>query len=110
MKDPNELAQLRAENAQLRALLDAHGITWQPPAPPATTQSDAPQTSRQKVALFNSLFRGRTDIVPMRWENQAGKAGYTPACGNEWRPGVCEKPRIKCSDCQHRGERPAIPP
>ncbi|WP_424798455.1 TOTE conflict system archaeo-eukaryotic primase domain-containing protein, partial [Pseudomonas viridiflava] len=25
-----------------------------------------------------------------------------PACANEWRPGVCEKPRIKCGDCGNR--------
>ena len=25
-----------------------------------------------------------------------------PACANEWRAGVCEKPRIKCSDCSKR--------
>lgn len=31
-----------------------------------------------------------------------GKSGYSSACANEWRPGVCEKPRIKCSDCAHR--------
>jgi len=31
-----------------------------------------------------------------------GKSGYSPACGNEWRAGVCEKPRIKCADCSHR--------
>jgi len=28
--------------------------------------------------------------------------GYAPACANEWRAGICEKPRIKCSDCAHR--------
>ena len=31
-----------------------------------------------------------------------GKAGYTPACGNEWVRGICEKPRIKCADCPNR--------
>jgi len=29
-------------------------------------------------------------------------AGYAPACGNEWRVGVCEKPKIKCADCGNR--------
>jgi len=34
--------------------------------------------------------------------NQA-KSGYAPACANEWVRGVCEKPRIKCSECpNHR--------
>ena len=32
----------------------------------------------------------------------SGKSGYAPACANEWRAGVCEKPRIKCADCSNR--------
>lgn len=32
----------------------------------------------------------------------SGKAGYTPACANEWRAGICEKPRIRCGDCSNR--------
>ena len=59
-------------------------------------------TPEEKVALFRRLFRGRTDVYPIRWESKAGKSGYSPACANEWRVGVCEKPRIKCSDCGNR--------
>ena len=41
----------------------------------------------EKVVLFRSLFRGREDVFPNRWENaRTGKAGYAPACGNEWMP------------------------
>lgn len=57
----------------------------------------------QKVQFFRSLFRGRTDVYPVRWESRnSGKSGYAPACANEWRAGVCEKPRIRCADCAHR--------
>ena len=57
----------------------------------------------EKIALFRSLFRGRDDIYPRRFvSRKTGKAGYSPVCGNEWVPGVCEKPRIKCSDCPNR--------
>jgi superfamily II DNA or RNA helicase len=60
-------------------------------------------SAAQKVALFRRLFRGRTDAYPVRWESQAsGKSGYAPACANEWRANVCDKPRIKCSDCSNR--------
>jgi hypothetical protein len=53
--------------------------------------------------LFRSLFRGREDIYPRRFESRkTGRAGYAPACGNEWVRGVCEKPRIKCADCPNR--------
>ena len=52
-----------------------------------------------KIALFRSLFRGRDDVYPRRFESRkTGKAGYAPACGNEWVRGVCEKPKIKCAD------------
>ncbi|MDP4175951.1 MAG: DEAD/DEAH box helicase family protein, partial [Bacteroidota bacterium] len=38
-----------------------------------------------------------------RFENsKTGKSGYQPTCSNEWIHGVCEKPRIKCSDCQRQ--------
>jgi superfamily II DNA or RNA helicase len=59
-------------------------------------------TTDEKVVLFRRLFQGRTDVYPIRWESKAGKSGYSPACANEWRAGVCEKPRIKCSDCGNR--------
>ena len=56
-----------------------------------------------KIALFRSLFRGRSDVYPRRFESRtSGRSGYSPACGNEWVPGVCEKPRVKCATCQHR--------
>lgn len=100
-----ELERLRDENVRLAALLDAHDIAWRVSKPAtalvaATTAT--PLTTAAKVALFRRLFRGRTDVYPVRWETKAGKAGYSPACANEWRVGVCEKPRIKCADCGHR--------
>mgnify|MGYP000684070068 CR=1 FL=1 len=56
-----------------------------------------------KIALFRSLFRGREDVYPRRFESRkTGKAGYPPACTNEWVRGLCEKPRIKCLDCPNR--------
>lgn len=59
--------------------------------------------SASKIELFRSLFRGREDVYPRRFENRkTGKSGYAPACANEWVRGICEKPRIKCSDYPHR--------
>ncbi len=53
-----------------------------------------------KIALFRSLFRGRDDVYPRRFESRkTGKSGYQPACGNEWMRGVCRKPEIKCTAC-----------
>jgi len=56
-----------------------------------------------KIALFRSLFRGRDDVYPRRFESRKnGKAGYQPACANEWARGLCEKPKVKCAACPHR--------
>jgi superfamily II DNA or RNA helicase/very-short-patch-repair endonuclease len=56
-----------------------------------------------KIAVFRSLFRGREDVYARRFESRkTGKAGYSPACGNEWVRGVCEKPRVKCAVCPQR--------
>lgn len=56
-----------------------------------------------KITLFRSLFRGRDDVYPRRFESRkTGKSGYAPACSNEWVRGICEKPRIKCAECPHR--------
>ena len=60
-------------------------------------------SNSEKIALFRSLFRGRDDVFPRRWENsKTGKSGYAPACHNKWVRGICEKPRIKCSNCPNQ--------
>jgi superfamily II DNA or RNA helicase/very-short-patch-repair endonuclease len=60
-----------------------------------------------KVALFRSLFRGREDVYARRFESQkSGRSGYQPDCANEWVRGVCEKPKIKCTDCPNQRFRP----
>ena len=104
--DPDAFAALQAENARLIVLLELHGIDWRLPlnASPRVQEAESARLSTEdKVALFRRLFRGRTDVYPIRWESKStGKSGYAPACANEWRSGVCEKPRIKCSDCGNR--------
>ncbi len=61
----------------------------------------------EKTALFRTLFCGREDVFPRRWENtRTGRAGYAPACGNEWKPQVCGKPRVKCGACPNQAFLP----
>lgn len=56
-----------------------------------------------KIALFLSLFHGRDDVFPRRWENpKSGKVGYSPVCRNEWIRGICEKPRVRCASCPNQ--------
>ncbi|HDP5028784.1 TPA: DEAD/DEAH box helicase family protein [Escherichia coli] len=100
--DSDELAALRAENARLVSLLEAHGIEWRR-KPPSSVQRVSVLSTDEKVALFRRLFRGRDDVWALRWESKtSGKSGYSPACANEWQLGICGKPRIKCRDCVHR--------
>lgn len=57
-----------------------------------TSNTSLPTTNAAKVALFRSLFRGRDDVFPRRWENpRKGTAGYSPACRNDWDWNLCDK-------------------
>jgi hypothetical protein len=60
-------------------------------------------SAERKVALFASLFRGREDVFPLRWENKGkGRSGWAPRCSNEWVRGICAKPRVRCGECSHQ--------
>lgn len=59
-------------------------------------------TPQQKVELFGSLFKGRQDIYAKKWKNKKEVTGFSVVCGNEWKPAICEKPRIKCGDCPNK--------
>jgi hypothetical protein len=75
---------------------------------PRAGMVDHRSSPEAKIALFRAFFRGREDVYPRRFESRkTGKTGYQPACANEWIQGVCEKPRIKCTDCPHQRFLPA---
>ena len=94
----DEKAALEARLAEVEAARSEQQKGPQPKGP-VTNRSAA----REKIALFRSLFRGREDVFPRRWENaRTGKAGYAPACRNEWMPGLCDKPRVKCGVCSNQ--------
>lgn len=106
----SRLAHLDRERSdiveQLRGLKRAKMKASSTPAAtsPGVTAASPPA---EKLALFKSLFRGREDVFARRWENpKTGKAGYAPACGNEWVRGVCEKPRVKCGECPNQAFLP----
>ena len=83
------------------------GVTDSQLAAVIVSSVHARSTSREKIALFRSLFQGRHDIYPRRFENKkTGRTGYAPVCANEWVRGICEKPRIKCGDCPNRAFLP----
>lgn len=111
MSTETDIEELRFENTRLIKLLELHGIDWGlqekvevEPEPIRFIEAEhSPIGTAEKVNIFRKLFRGRTDIYPVQWESKTtGKSGYAPACENKWVPIVCEKPRIKCSDCNNR--------
>jgi superfamily II DNA or RNA helicase/very-short-patch-repair endonuclease len=92
------------ESLNLEGNGDAQGLpaARDVPAPPSLPVAND-STPAAKIELFQSLFRGRADVYPRRFENwKSGKSGYAPACANEWVRGVCEKPKIKCAECPNR--------
>ncbi len=102
------LAELDAGRAHLPARMDtlraaALALPDSPPIavpPPPAARGAVPTTQAEKLALFGGLFRGRIDVYPRRWENsRTGKSGYSPHCANEWKRGVCNKPKVKCGEC-----------
>jgi hypothetical protein len=53
--------------------------------------------------LVELTAAARRSVYPKRWENEkSGESGYSPACENEWRPNVCYKPKVKCTECPHQ--------
>ena len=101
---------LKKENERLRAklrdILPSQSDDAIFPAPsndciqPSILPTEIPPS--EKIKLFMALFSGRDDVYAKRWENRKGDAGYSPACRNEWKSGVCRKPQVKCSACTHR--------
>jgi len=56
-----------------------------------------------KIHLYRSLFKGREDVFPKRFESaNKEKTGYQPVCRHEWMKGICEKPKVKCRQCTNR--------
>lgn len=125
-----ECAQLREENAQFRKMLrenkvESAFVTTEPTAIRLTEECDYKpdlvgnvppllsllsnkaesidkySDADKKVSLFQSLFRGRSDVYAKQWKGKGEKPGYSPACVNEWVRGVCGKPKLKCSTCSY---------
>ena len=92
--------------ARLDALKRAPAAELKEPPPNAAGVTMTSSTAA-KIALFRDLFRGREDVVPRRWENRkTGRAGYAPMCRNEWVPGICGKPQVKCGKCPNQAFLP----
>ena len=97
----NRISELEAENRELRRRLGMDIPKSAKPIPATAVHHHS--TPAEKINLFRSLFRGREDVFARRWySTKTEKASYAPVCANEWRPGVCIKPKGTCSKCNHR--------
>lgn len=108
---PNEgahVAALRLRVERLRQeLAEAEAALRAAQTLPQRRAADVAEILRQRVALFAERFRGREDVFAERFENsKTGKSGYQPKCANQWRRGVCAKPKQRCGECPYRAWEP----
>ena len=105
-------ARLDALREQAAVAERARSQPWPATAAPLRMgESPPPSTGVDKLRLFRELFRGREDVYPKYWENlPKGKSGYSPACANEWKQGLCDKKRVKCGACPNQAFIPVSDP
>ncbi len=89
------------------ALLESTALGSVPGNRPSSWQKAGPSklsTARRGSSVPARLCFAGTLNMRLRWGRQDLRqpSGPAPACANEWRAGVCEKPRIKCGDCSNR--------
>jgi superfamily II DNA or RNA helicase len=107
---------LKEENLSLKSLLgldeplesqsSSEEVQQEPSPSESTSNIENKANPAEKIRLFMSLFKGREDVYAKRWDGREGRAGYTPVCLNEWKPGFCGKPEIKCAFCKHKAYAP----
>ncbi len=93
---PGELETLRADNVRLRRLLKLSEEQARAADPDQATLTGAPEspvsmgsTPEDKVRFYFDLFRCRSDVYALRWENRRdGRSGWMPAIRGYWRKGM----------------------
>ncbi len=92
-----ELEELRFDNARLRKLLklseaESKAAHQDQPVVSAVLPVGAVRMDSSpelKVLLFQNLFRGRSDVYAIRWENaRDGRSGWVPAVNGGWHGGT----------------------
>jgi len=93
-KISDEILLLEKLNQQQKGRSDYLGIK---------ALNKTPKTPFDKVKLFLELFTCRKSVFPKLWANQnKNTKGYSPACNNEWARGLCNKPKVKCANCNNQ--------
>lgn len=98
-----ELLALNKRRAALEKELKVLHHQYHQPSLGVRSEETRSFSKEEKINLFMEFFKGRDDVFAKRWDNaKTGKSGYSPLCSNEWVKGVCNKPRIKCSNCPNQ--------
>jgi superfamily II DNA or RNA helicase len=113
-----EIDRISQENISLRKIIvemggvvknatSRVGLLWKETTVNSYSKPLIHLSVEEKVALFQSIFRGRKDVFARRWYSvKTEKSGYQPVCLNEWRYGYCDKKKTKCPDCPNRQLKP----
>lgn len=80
---------------------------WEAGADQAATSSAAVthlSSTREKIGLFRSLFKGREDAYATAFLMNDSRIGYSPVCANLWKQGLCRKGKVRraCDGCPNR--------
>jgi len=97
----SRILELEADNTHLRGLLNLSAKQGaRPAAAPAVMFDAAPaqvtvdSTPAQKVAFYASLFRARSDVYAVRWDNdRTGRGGWMPAVAGGFRKSTPQSER-----------------
>ncbi|ARF14962.1 restriction endonuclease subunit R [Sporosarcina ureae] len=76
-----ELEKLQTENKYLKMIVQNYLPEFQ--IKESASLVTYTSTAQQKVQLFQSVFRGRTDVYATRWKLEDGKSGYSPVRRNK---------------------------
>lgn len=102
------IKSLKKENARLRALLP-QAVTprssEEKSAAIPDVKVDKAAIIADRISLFRSLFRGRTDVFAKRWVSKSGQSGYKPVCLFENERGFCTKFAYGTANCRKCTER-----
>ncbi len=92
--NPTNYDELINKLQQYRSILTEHGLL--------PIEDDRLLSNEQKISVFMSYFRFRSDVYAERYVKSDGKQGWGPACHNKFVRGVCKLGKGgNCGKCEH---------
>lgn len=100
------LCQLRRENVRFKKLLTRHGIAWEKAALPQPLQpKHRPQpitAAKTKLPCCADCSGGGRLSTRSAGNRQRARRLSLARGGDEWQPGICHRPCVKCGDYSQR--------